>query len=749
MKNKIPYTNFKNYVLRTPLMPLNTFLDLTSKKNITEDELKLFCKSSEVKEAIFLASPILYNELEKWLNDDLNDNERKIKLQLSLFKYITRMTSRSTPFGLFAGCSVGEIADETHIELKHFSFNNRKTRLDMDYLINLSKNLINNTKIKSKLKFYPNTTIYEIGEQYRYLEYNNSNINRIHELIAVEKSGYLEKILNKASHGYSINNLAKTIVDKDITIAEAENYILQLIDNQILISELEPAITGEDFLNQIKSILIKIEDTNNTVLIINNIVNKLKEIDKKIGNNIEKYSSLIEQLEKLNTEINPKFLFQTDLVVETDKNKIDKKIIDKVKKCIVFLNALTNFSRNNSLKKFKKSFYERYEDLEVNLSDALDSESGIGYGKKQTTNTSNPLIDGIELQNYNSKMSYKHVKWLDIYYMFQDKILQAYKNNDHIIKLKNTDFQHLKPDWNDIPDTISCMIELFEEKGEEKIRLRMLGVGSSASNLLARFSHCDKKLKKHIENITRIEKKINNDKIIAEIVHLPKSRIGNVIMRPDFHAYEIPYLAKSCKPKEKQIPINDLIISAKNNKKLVLKSKKHNREVIPRLTNAHNFSNDSLPIYHFLSDMQTQNKRRGLGFYLGEVLTNIQFVPRIEYDNIVLQNATWNLKRNHIKELLTNITNTDDIFFNKIKEFKTKFNLPKLVSYINGENKLLINLDNIMSVKILLQAVKKHPSFTLQEFLYDKSPVLCDNNYYKNEIILAFYNEERLKNKSI
>lgn len=48
------YQIFNTYVLRTPLFPLNFFLDLTKNKEISDDQLKEIFQNPLVKESIYL-----------------------------------------------------------------------------------------------------------------------------------------------------------------------------------------------------------------------------------------------------------------------------------------------------------------------------------------------------------------------------------------------------------------------------------------------------------------------------------------------------------------------------------------------------------------------------------------------------------------------------------------------------------------------------------------------------------------------
>ena len=96
-----------------------------------------------------------------------------------------------------------------------------------------------------------------------------------------------------------------------------------------------------------------------------------------------------------------------------------------------------------------------------------------------------------------------------------------------------------------------------------------------------------------IEKLTRTilqrEEANQPDCVYAEIVHLPESRIGNILMRPVLRKYEIPYLCGTTLSEEFQIPVTDLLVRIEGDK-VVLRSKKLNKQVIPRMTTAHNFS---------------------------------------------------------------------------------------------------------------------------------------------------------------
>ncbi len=96
------------FLLRTPLLPATVAVDLLTIKeaDVMEEKLRHLFQGEQLKEALFLASPTFSVEIEKWLE---YKKASSLKMITSLLKYAIRMSSRSTPFGLFAGVSLGNV----------------------------------------------------------------------------------------------------------------------------------------------------------------------------------------------------------------------------------------------------------------------------------------------------------------------------------------------------------------------------------------------------------------------------------------------------------------------------------------------------------------------------------------------------------------------------------------------------------------------------------------------------------------
>jgi hypothetical protein len=83
----------------------------------------------------------------------------------------------------------------------------------------------------------------------------------------------------------------------------------------------------------------------------------------------------------------------------------------------------------------------------------------------------------------------------------------------------------------------------------------------SAAKLLAVF--CKNAAIHNLTKRSLKRKNISSDKILAEIVHIPESRTGNILRRPILRDYEIAYLSNSGVSRDYTLDINDLMVSIK------------------------------------------------------------------------------------------------------------------------------------------------------------------------------------------
>lgn len=89
-------------------------------------------------------------------------------------------------------------------------------------------------------------------------------------------------------------------------------------------------------------------------------------------------------------------LIQVDSYNSVENGIIGKNIISTISKSIAVLSKLCSNYTFDPLKHFKEKFYDKYEEQEIPLTVALDTQVGIGYGKWTEINGDiNPLLAGL------------------------------------------------------------------------------------------------------------------------------------------------------------------------------------------------------------------------------------------------------------------------------------------------------------------------------------------------------------------
>jgi hypothetical protein len=742
MDESNPYQPFNAIVLRTPLFPLEFLPVVCGPEPWSSETAHRVCAYPEICEAILLASPDLYHELERWLAGNLTEERLVQRFFFSLQRYVVRLSMRCTPFGLFAGFSCGGWGENTTIELAARSSYQRHTRLDMHYLCALALDLAKKEEIAGHLTYFSNSSLHRVGGQYRYVEYRYVKTRRMHHIVAVEHTAYLEKVLDRARLGDSRTTLAELLVDEDITIEEAREYIQELIDNQVLVHTLEPALTGPEFIEQIMAVLRPLPGATSVHKALEQTRETLAAIDRApLGETVRRYFPLAEELKQLGTAYELKFLFQTDMVKPIRICTVERRLAADILTGLTLLNRLTPPAGETNLSRFREAFLERYEQREVPLLEVLDTEMGIGYRQgNDGAGDVAPLVDDLALPGTPGNGGGQTIPWSGVDSFLFGKYRKALAEQALEVIITDEETADFPLRWEDLPDTLAVMAHLLQpEAAGGAPTVIMSGAGGHAANLLGRFCHADATIHELVKQIMAREAELKPNIIYAEVVHLPEARLGNILLRPVLREYEIPYLARSAVATGQQIRLDDLVVAVRQNR-VVLRSLRLAKEISPRLTSAHNFSFNALPLYQFLCDLQSQNLRGGVYFSWGSLAQEMPFLPRVRYRNLILCQATWQIKAKDIQELVKN--QKDDIALRQaLDAWRRQTCLPAAVCLADSDNELYIHFDNLLAVRSLLAQVKNRPRFKLVEFPFtpENTPVRSPDGSFANEIVFCFH----------
>lgn len=720
------YSISEKYILRTHN------ISNAEVSNLTVNKIKELCATPLVSEAIFLATPVLHKEMIKYLKGEKIKDENK--LISSLLKYLLRMGNRCTPFGLFSGYSIGTIDEkETLIELNDVAKNIRSTKIDTSYLCSLINKFEKSKEIRKQLKYYPNTSMYKIGNELRYVEFKYVNARKTYYTMSIDQSEIIDLILKKSKVGKTIHELATLLVEPEISLEDAKSFIHELIDNQILISSIAPSVTGQDYLTEltnnkgVKEIKADLEE-------VNKILEKLDS--NKHKDKLNYYKELTTILSQFGITYNESHLFHTDLVISTKNNKISQKVAKGIREAIEVLNKLSPYRGDEKINNFKKKFYNKFEGEQIPLAIALDVETGVGYGfKSENGYDISPLISGLAVFRNGEQAGTRNLKWTKVDDYLHQKLIKQNKEDSFEIELTDNELKNFKANWNNLPLSFNVMASILDNNPTDpQLHVSFAG-GPSAMYMLGRFSQKDEEMSDFLKEISSKEAALKKDSIVAEIAHLPEDRMGNILNRSHLRGYEIPYMAKSTLPLENQINIDDILISIED-EKIILFSKKHNKTIEPRMASAHNFSEGTLPIYNFLCDIQAQDLRYTFEFDWGNAKVGRTFLPRVRYKNTILSPAQWIITKSEIEKMITS---------NSVEELIKNRKIPQRVLLKDFDNELLIDLKHELSVTMFLATIKKKPQITLVEHLFDEEKAIINNKQgksYNNEILFSFVKKQ-------
>lgn len=745
------------FMLRTPLLPFDTVTEwslgleapartadpATLEDAIASDRLRLRSRLLEIvtepsfREAIFVASPSLEAAIELWRKDP--DSERGQRAEHALVAYLMRAATRPTPFGLFAGCTTGAIGSRTRLRLHGQDRFRRYTRLDMDYLWALAKAIEADPGLRADLRYWPNSSRYEVGDQLLYAEARYSPAGRSYHLVAADKTPYLMQTLERARDGEHLDVLASALTSDDISDADAKDYLGELIDSQLLIADSQPQVTGAPAADAMAATLTGHPATAEIGTRLSDVLAGLAAIDADgVGASPETYRQLASRLSGLPASPDQSRFVQVDLIKPAVTATLAAGVVADILRGVQILHSLSRQPADSALATFREQYTRRYETREMPLAQVLDEETGIGFWTPgQTGSDGAPLLAGLPLQSHQDRSD----SWTRRDAFLHRRLTEAIADGRREISIDPDEADGLRrSDQLPLPGAFEALAAVVAdsdesiEHGDYQVVIGSAG-GPSGARLLGRFLHADEALEQLAQAHLQAEELTRPDCVFAEIVHLPQGRTGNILSRPVLRRYEIPYLGRSGAPAGGQLPLSDLLVSVQG-ERIVLRSAMLGREVIPRLTAAHNYAQGGLTVYRFLCALQNQDATPGVMWDWGP-LRDSAFLPRVVSGRAVLSRATWNLGE---RELAAFRLPGGAGQFSAVQQLRERLRLPRYIALVDSDNELVTDLDNVLCIAALGHQVRRRKAATFVELIPGpgQTSVSGPQGRYAHQIVVPF-----------
>jgi lantibiotic biosynthesis protein len=731
-------------VLRTPLLPLETLSDWgapggdqATAESAARERLRELVAGPEVAEALYLASGSVHAALAAWRDDPLGRKGRRV--EHALVRYLFRMASRPTPFGLCAGYSVVPIAGATELAIEGRESYGKHVRLDAGTLVDLCQQLLVDDRIRAAVRYRANTSLVARGSELRFTRRSRRlDGGSEFELLTCDATDPVRAVLTGARGGATIGALVDLLTgEQRLADEEAGELMEELIEGGLLEPDLEIPVDGREPLDHLVSSLASIDPGKARIL--EGARDAMRLAGRQgVGAPVAAYEAIGASLGELSPVTDPARTFLVELTKPAARASVGRGVAERVLDGVELLRRICRTGdplagyRYRMRARFEAQSWEIRETIP--LAEALDPEIGLEVGAGQVDE---PLLRWLSLEAPAREDD--QVPWGDRERFLLSVAMAAARSRVREVELDDDAIARLAMTLPPpLPDAFCAHLVLLPDG---RIHLALVE-GPSGIRSMGRFCHGDPALAELVRAHVRAEEAVRPGVVFAEVAHLPDPGAASVSTRPSFRDHVIAIHGLSTAPVERWIGVDELELAlvdeGAGDGRLALVSRRLGTEVVPRLSVHPRYHDpDQLDLYRFLGSMQDHGTASRLAFDWGPI-GDAPYLPRLCHRGLVLSLARWNLDRPTARLLSGAIGRRDH---HALARLRAEQGWPRWVALDAPESPMLVDLDNPLSLAALASSLARGAPAAFVESLQapgEAGPVTGPEGTFAHELAIPF-----------
>ena len=675
-------------VVRAPLLPVDT-LDAFGDDKDLRDLL-----SNEARAAIAVASLTFSDALAKHGTGPLSP-----RTESTLRRYLIRMSTRSTPMGLFAAVGLANWGERTDIELTA-DHRSRRTRPDAAWLMALVDRAESDPQIRRHLHMRANPLALTRAGRI-FLDERASRDNSASVSVSVRATEVVRRALTAARTPIRFDDLTAHLLGTTpgATTEQVAKLLDRLCEQALLLTDLRPPLTVASPARYVLEKLGSIPAAAQLRAVLASVVQAADRWDAEPSADEAGFRTLLASAADAATT--ERTALQVDSALRFTSATLSSRIATDTARAAELLLRMSRIAGGPApLEAYRRAFEHHYgEHREVPLVEMIDPHTGIG-----------PLPSGSseEAATDSTKRNQALV----------DLAVQALRTGSREVRLDDTALQRLATgdiSARGIPLSIDFVVivaaasrELIDAGEYELVVGPAIG-SAAAGRMLGRFSDFVPDAPRALTQVAAAEAERSPGRVVAELVYQPRARrLGNVSTRLNLRRYEIAIdLSPSTDP-DHTIGVDELVVGVRDGR-FRLRWTRTGEDVM--ITAGHMLTSTRAPATaRFLSEVGRHQIRQLSAFSWGPAAL-FPFLPRVRYGHIVLSLAQWRLSADSFPSGLNDALS----FRTELDAWCTRWNAPAALVVVAGDHRLTLDLTRAGDADELRRALRSRGSVIVQE----------------------------------